>query len=248
MYQICRRFRAIIDGTASLQLAIELGAAGYRRCESKMPAGEALEAFRDIQRMYRNPQSKLYELEIDISPLDSNSLPRSFSWWNFGNVLVGSWYHTHTVNAHPPADTDIYTLWLGMGPDPFGGQQGSQRQIHRLHFDRQLQVETVDVDQDLLVLNGAPNTLHFMSLSTGDTHPKAHRAGEAPRTLDIPPMRWIVSLSGDWLLASSFHLRTDSDTGAVIVDTQTLDATLYHWPSGTCLQVSFCMSTSTFYK
>ena len=198
--QVCRRFKAIIDGTTSLQLAIELGAAGYRRCESQMTSTQALEAFREVQRMYRNPQSKLCKTEIEISSVHTESLPRQITWWQYGNLLVGSRsrdrYNEH-VDEGIPTDTDIYTLWLGMGADPFGQQHGSLRHIHRLHFDQWMEVETVDVDQDLLVLSSYPNRLHFVSLTTGDTHPKARWEGKVNRTLIAPPMRWIASLSED---------------------------------------------------
>ena len=92
-----------------------------------------------------------------------------------------------------------------------------------MHVDGQWELAHVDFDQDLLVLVILHAGFRFLSLQTGQPHPKMEKTlGGKLELTEL--MISVLAVGGEWLLA------TFSPFGA--------DNILYHWPSGKKRRVS----------
>ena len=170
-----------------MQLTIELGAAGYRQLDATMGASEALEKFREIQRMYRAPRLRPCGQAIKIYTNDHGEQFRGIEWVQHGNILVGL---RRYGPAYPENDdltsTDVHILALGVKTHPLIEDLGAARGIRTLHFAERLAFVHCDADQDLIVLRGHPSTLHFVNLGTGAVHEKRRLETDLTGELVIP--------------------------------------------------------------
>ena len=216
----------MIDGTATLQLLIELGAAGYRIGEAHVSAGETLEQFRRVQRMYRDPHPRRLDIEIDLLSFITHPEDRysRFFWEQYGNVLVG--FLEHDISEGQPdgmtvttAKTLVDVLQLTPHMDP----TASSRRMHSLVIDQSCLFATVELRKGLLLLQPNFWSLCLLSLDTGKPHPMLADRYEHGM-LQIPGLRDVHSVGGEWLLVSS-TVRLGGQTSSLILR-------LYHWPSG----------------
>ena len=193
--QVCRQFCDLIDHTSSLQLVIEMGAAGYDW--SRLPTSlDALEKFRSVQRIWRNPQPRRLEHTIDLRPFGPQQ--------DGTRAMPVRWALNGDLCIIPSIDeiggnTRLEFFWLGTGTA--GGAhplyaKTTRKRYHSLELGGRWSVTFVDVAQDLLVLrNGQTLALWFYSIETGEIHRRAMKegCGEMAGTA-------VTNLSGDWIL------------------------------------------------
>ena len=225
MHQVSRRFRNIIDGTASLQQIIELGAAAFSTAHARgRGSASVMAAFREAQRMYRNPKVALAESvdlreDVELKKYSWNGI-----WHAFGDILLG--YTKGPQQA-------LGFLRLNPERPSASDKPTSSPRFHTVPLPLDFAKVFVDPAQGLLTVHKT-NTIRFLSLHTGATHERAKCSSEGQQgTISLArEASWPLecSLSGDWALQSYGKGDMNMDTGC--------DVCLYHWPSGNLHKVS----------
>ena len=224
-FQVCRRFRDVIDNTLSLRLLVEPGAAGYAQYHSHDSSVIPLESFRRLQRIYRNPRPK--HLPAKTINLDLLIPQKSREGW-------GAWekfddYYVKTKHTVFPDNTILTFFWLG--PPASVDHSLTQRQrVHVLEIEPFVRVAAIDFDQDLLVVKQENKpAIWFLSFSTGEAHNKMSPELEGKLECDHVPEVTVSSLQGELILLNERSVLALEFYGRV---------SLYHWPSGVLRKVS----------
>ena len=216
-----------------MQLAIELGAAGYEEYVPKRcTTADSLAKFRRIQGIYRAPSIPPEHKVVDLRQQTSLVRPtwNTRTWVQYNNLLIGQLYDRDT-DGGMLSILDI--VQLSPATTSIGAGTRSTDMFRRLPFAGYWEILAVDTAQDLLVQvcrsiarPRAPDAIRFVSVRTGSPHARMMKAAEGLLRLDGYWTHSHSSLSGDWILIQTCE--TVAQLG---------DAHLFHWPSRTRVRV-----------
>ena len=202
---------------------IELGAAGIPDSSISTDSAERLEAFRELQRTYRNPTLVSSGPVIDLTCFRP-------SRWEYAHSEVEEikrgpfrvFTKRSLVHAAPPV-TSIEIFWWGT--KPVAGHVFPR--FHEVLLEGHWTPIDLFPAQDLIVL-ASDGAVRFLSLATG--RPRDGLAGLGG-DIEIPRSSCLTAVYGNWFLLVEQQDRTAK-------------VHLFHWPSRHIYHVSPCHVSS----
>ena len=215
-YQVCRKFKSIIDDSPSLQYVFELPAAGYKSGGGRAIADLGVAAFRRAQRAYRAPNIRVGAVkQLSCGPIQIHA-----HQWRASPKIVGD----YAIFTHD--DEDVLGI-LDLRSDVADGER-----FRLMSVPFRITKFFVSLAQDLLMLVEGLK-LHFLSFSTGDIPDNvlAVHGDDMPILEDDLPddVGFIesISITQDWILVGGVY--DDGDAARF--------RALYRWPTGTKITV-----------